>query len=145
MFPDNNGSQADKINVFDSSDDIRISEIPVLNLAFFGDAVYSMMIREMLVGKNEISPSHIHSESTKYVSAVFQSGFSERILGILDEKELAVFKRGRNAHTSHTPKNASEAQYHRATGLETLFGYLYITKNFQRLKELFSYIYDTNG
>ena len=139
MYPDNINSDADMISV---SDRVKISEIPVLNLAFFGDAVYSLMIREMLVSGNDIAPSNIHSESTKYVSAVFQSELAGRILDILDEKELAVFKRGRNAHTSHTPKNASEAQYHRATGLETLFGYLYINKDFGRLKELFSYIYE---
>lgn len=139
MYPDNINSNADMISIPDS---VKISEIPVLNLAFFGDAVYSLMVREMLVCRNDVSPSNIHSESTKYVSAVFQSELAGKILDILDEKELAVFKRGRNAHTSHTPKNASEAQYHRATGLETLFGYLYITKNFIRLKELFSYIYE---
>ena len=139
MYPDNINSDADMISI---SDSVKISEIPVLNLAFFGDAVYSLMIREMLVSGNDISPSNIHFESTKYVSAVFQSELAGRILDILDEKELAVFKRGRNAHTSHTPKNASEAQYHRATGLETLFGYLYINKDFGRLKELFSYIYE---
>lgn len=139
MYPDNINSDADMISI---SDSVKISEIPVLNLAFFGDAVYSLMIREMLVSGNDISPSNIHFESTKYVSAVFQSELAGRILDILDEKELAVFKRGRNAHTSHTPKNASEAQYHRATGLETLFGYLYINKDFERLKELFSYIYE---
>ncbi len=139
MYPDNINSDADMISI---SDSVKISEIPVLNLAFFGDAVYSLMIREMLVSRNDIAPSSIHFESTKYVSAVFQSELAGKILDILDEKELAVFKRGRNAHTSHTPKNASEAQYHRATGLETLFGYLYINKNFGRLKELFSYIYE---
>lgn len=139
MYPDNINSDADMISVPDS---VKISEIPVLNLAFFGDAVYSLMVREMLVCRNDVSPSNIHPESTKYVSAVFQSELAGKILDLLDEKELAVFKRGRNAHTSHTPKNASEAQYHRATGLEALFGYLYISKNFQRLKELFSYIYE---
>lgn len=139
MYPDNINSDAGMISI---SDGVKISEIPVLNLAFFGDAVYSLMIREMLVCRNDVLPSNIHSESTKYVSAVFQSELAGKILDLLDEKELAVFKRGRNAHTSHTPKNASEAQYHRATGLEALFGYLYISKNFQRLKELFSYIYE---
>lgn len=139
MYPDNINSDAGMISI---SDGVKISEIPVLNLAFFGDAVYSLMIREMLVRRNDVSPSNIHPESTKYVSAVFQSELAGKILDLLDEKELAVFKRGRNAHTSHTPKNASEAQYHRATGLEALFGYLYISKNFQRLKELFSYIYE---
>ncbi len=139
MCLDLKNSDADMIS---NCENANISEIPVLNLAFFGDAVYSLMIREMLVGENKTPPSHIHSESTKYVSAVFQSELAGRILGFLDENEMTVFKRGRNAHTSHTPKNASEAQYHRATGLETLFGYLYITKKFERLKELFSYVYE---
>lgn len=138
MYRDENISDIDMISVSSGSDD---SMIPVLNLAFFGDGVYSCMVREMLVGENKTAPGKIHQESTKYVSAVFQSELAGLILGILDEKEMTVFKRGRNAHTSHTPKNASEAQYHRATGLETLFGYLYITKKFDRLKELFAYIY----
>lgn len=138
MCRNDNISDIDMISVTSGSD---VGTVPVLNLAFFGDSVYSAMVREMLVGENKTPPCRIHAQSTKYVSAVFQSELAGLIIPQLNEKELTIFKRGRNAHTSHTPKNASEAQYHRATGLETLFGYLYLNKDFIRLKELFSYIY----
>ena len=68
---------------------------------------------------------------------------SKRIKGILSElteKELTIFKRGRNAHTSNTPKNASVEEYHNATGLEALFGYIYLTGDIRRLRELFTLV-----
>ena len=74
------------------------------------------------------------------VKASAQAAAAQKIMPILDEEEISVFKRGRNAHTNHKAKNASEGDYHYATGLEALFGYLYLSGEKDRLKELFDLI-----
>ncbi|MBR2876464.1 MAG: ribonuclease III, partial [Clostridia bacterium] len=109
-----------------------------LSLAFLGDAVYSLLVREMLLKKANQPTGKLHKESISLVNAGFQAEMIKRILPVLDEDEEAVFKRGRNAHSSHTPKNQSDADYRYATGLETLYGYLYLTGNFPRLMYIFN-------
>ena len=99
------------------------------NLAYLGDCVYELCVRKYLVEKNVKRPS---VESLRYVTAHVQSSVLEKILPILTEEETDVYKRGRNAHTARTGK-----EYHRATGLETLFGYLYLKGDIPRVRELF--------
>ena len=82
----------------------------------------------------------LHRESVKYVSAKAQTAAYEKIKDVLTEDETAIFKRGRNAKTGHSPKSASEGEYHCATGVEALFGYLYLSGQNDRIKELFSKI-----
>ncbi len=111
-----------------------------LTLAFVGDSVYGLFVREQLVCEANRSVKALHRESVKSVCCQAQSACMEKLLPVLTEQEQAVYRRGRNAHTSHTPKNASPADYHAATGFEALFGYLYLKGEIGRLKELFTLI-----
>ena len=111
-----------------------------LTLAFVGDCVYGLFVREQLVCEANRSVKALHRESVKSVCCQAQSACMEKLLPVLTEQEQAVYRRGRNAHTSHTPKNASPADYHAATGFEALFGYLYLKGEIGRLKELFTLI-----
>lgn len=120
--------------------DNNINKYSSLSLAFLGDAVFSLMVREYLVKNANPHPSKLHKLSIKAVSASAQSEGAKKIIPILTDEELDVFKRGRNAHPKHTPKNQSEGDYHYATGLESLFGYLYLENKNDRLKELFNMI-----
>ncbi|MDR1629640.1 MAG: ribonuclease III [Oscillospiraceae bacterium] len=107
------------------------------SLAFLGDAVYSLLVRERLAalyGKAE----DLHTRAVGFVSARAQAESAKKLLPHLTEEELALFKRGRNMQTAHKPKGVTDAEYHSATGLETLFGYLYLSGEFARLHALFA-------
>lgn len=121
-------------------ENIKASELSPLNLAFIGDCIYEIMVRRMLVAKANRPVNDLHRESVKLVSAKAQTEAFGKIEPLLSEKELLVFKRGRNAKTGHVPKSASSGEYHCATGLEALFGYLYLENDFKRLEELFAVI-----
>ena len=108
-----------------------------LTLAFLGDAVYSLLVRNMLTVESNKPTGKLHKDSIKYVNAAFQAQMIRELIDELTENELAVFKRGRNAHSAHSPKNQSDADYRYATGFESLYGYLYLCGNTQRIKELF--------
>lgn len=109
-----------------------------LTLAFLGDAVYSLMVRDMLTKEANKPTGKLHKASIKLVNAAFQAEMIRELLPHLTEDEVAVFKRGRNAHSAHSPKNQSEADYRYATGFEALFGYLYLCGQTNRLRELFN-------
>lgn len=109
-------------------------------LAFVGDAVYGLYVRTRLSQVNRPS-GELHSLSVKYVSAVSQAEAFHIIEKYLDENEIAIFKRGRNFHTGNTPKSATGGQYHTATGLECLFGFLHLSGQNSRADELFEIIY----
>lgn len=117
-----------------------LSAMNGLSLAFIGDAVYELAVRQYITGRADAKIGELHSESVKLVNADFQAQAAERILAELKEDELSIFKRGRNAHPSHIPRNKTGAQYHKATGLEAVVGYLYLKKDFERIKYLFSVI-----
>ncbi len=116
--------------------DIKADTLSPLTLAFTGDAVFSLYIREMLVCEANRPVGQLHKLSVNWVKAEAQSKGMHAILPLLTEKETEVFKRGRNAHTSHTPKNQSGCDYHYATGFEALVGYLYLKDETERLNEL---------
>lgn len=109
-------------------------------LAFLGDSVYSLLVRKHLCSENKHSDD-LHKASVKLVNATAQSHAFSLISDKLSEKETSVFKRGRNMHTSSVPKNSTVGEYHAATGLEALFGYLYLNEEFDRINELFSVIW----
>ncbi len=111
-----------------------------LTLAFLGDSVYDTMIREYLLLKANMPVAKLHSAKIKLVCAEFQSKAYDIICEKLTERELAVLKRGRNATGNTVPKHADAAEYRRATALECLFGYLFITGENKRLSELFGFI-----
>lgn len=120
--------------------EVKAKQLSPLNLAFIGDAIYEILVREMLVCDANRPVNDLHRESVKYVSAAAQTAAFEKIKDCLTEEETAQFKRGRNAKVGHLPKSASDAQYHTATGVEALFGYLYLTEQQDRIKELFDII-----
>lgn len=106
-----------------------------ITLAFVGDGVYELMVREYLAAQANRPTGTLHKMAVSMVRAEAQAKALERILPLLDEQELAVFKRGRNAHTARSGED-----YHRATGLETLLGYLYLKDRIERIRELFAVI-----
>lgn len=110
-------------------------------LAFVGDAVYGLYVRTALAEVNRPS-GELHRLSVKAVNAAAQADAFSLVEPLLDEKEISVFKRGRNFHTSSSPKSATAGQYHTATGLECLFGWLYLSGRTSRADELFGVIRD---
>lgn len=120
--------------------DIEAKQLSPLNLAFIGDCIYEILVRETLVAQANRPVNDLHRESVKFVSAKAQTQAYEKIKDLLTEEETAQFKRGRNAKTGHSPKSATGAEYHTATGIEALFGYLYLTEQTDRIKELFTII-----
>lgn len=119
-------------------------QLSPLNLAFIGDCIYEILVREKLVCNANRPVNDLHRESVKFVSAKAQTAAYEKIKPLLTEEETAVFKRGRNAKVGHNPKSASQSEYHTATGVETLFGYLYLKDDMDRIKELFKMISEDN-
>ena len=107
-----------------------------LVLAYLGDAVFELEIRERLVLKDKSRPSQLNSRAARIVCAAGQSKMVEILLPYLNEEEEAVYRRGRNAHSPTTAKNQSVGDYRRATGFEALMGYLYLTGQTERLKDL---------
>ena len=118
--------------------DVDTRALSPITLAFVGDGVYELMVREFLAAEANRPANALHRQAVSMVRAEAQAAAVEKISPMLTEAELAVFKRGRNAHTA---RNSDD--YHRATGLESLFGYLYLNGEIDRLRELFSVIIET--
>lgn len=108
-------------------------------LAFVGDAVYGLYVRTALAEVNRPS-GELHRLSVTMVNASAQARAFEVIKSELTEEEMCIFKRGRNFHTSSTPKSATGGAYHTATGLECLFGWLYLSDKTERADKLFGII-----
>ena len=119
----------------------QVNQYSPLTLAFLGDAVYEQLVRERLVLTANMPVKKLHQEAVARVRASYQSRAVDEILPILTEDEEAVFKRGRNATGNTVPKSSDPVEYRRATGLETLFGYLKLTENYERMVELFDIIW----
>ncbi|PWK05655.1 Mini-ribonuclease 3 [Tumebacillus permanentifrigoris] len=111
-------------------------EMPGLALAYMGDAVWEMYIRQHLLCKGEMQPNSLHKYATRYVKAKSQAGVLHFLAESLSEEEMSVMKRGRNAKSGSTPKNGDLIDYRHATGFESLLGYLYLQGRFERLQEL---------
>ncbi len=122
--------------------EIQPKQLSPLNLAFIGDCIYEILVREALVCEANRPVNELHRESVKYVSAKAQTEAYAKIKDLLTEEETAQFKRGRNAKVGHSPKSATDAEYHTATGIEALFGYLYLSNRVERIKQLFAVITD---
>ena len=112
-----------------------------LTLAFLGDAVYEQLVREKIVLTANMPVKKLHKEAVERVRAAYQSKAVDVIMPHLTEEEEAVFKRGRNATGNTVPKSSNPVEYRRATALETLFGYLHLTGNSERIVELFDIIW----
>lgn len=109
-------------------------------LAFLGDAVYELYVRERLVEIANMPVNKLHLAAVEQVRCSFQSKAYAVIEGQLTEEEQAIWKRGRNANGVKAPKHADPVEYRRATGLEALFGYLFLQGRMERLDELFDLI-----
>jgi len=120
--------------------DGELRAISVLGLAHIGDAVFELMVRTWLCTQGTTTAKRLHGGSVEFVSAKAQAAAAERIRPILNDEELAVFKRGRNAHANSVPRGSSYEEYHLATGIEALFGFLYLSGKTERLGELFEMI-----
>lgn len=107
-----------------------------LTLAYLGDAVYELLIRTVLVKKGNCPVNQLHRRASSLVKASAQSGMMEILEPRLTEEELAVYKRGRNAHSPTMAKHATMTDYRRATGFEALMGYLYLKEEYGRIVEL---------
>ena len=107
-----------------------------LTLAYIGDGVYELIIRTILVKKGNCPVNQLHKKASSLVKAGTQSKMMEALEPILTEEELAVYKRGRNAHSPTMAKHATMADYRRATGFEALMGYLYLKEDYSRIVEL---------
>lgn len=116
----------------------RVDAISNLGLAHMGDGVYEVMVRSFLCSRGDQTVKRLHKDSVELVKAPTQAALVEKIQPVLTEEEQAYYRRGKNAHTHAAPKAASPKQYAMATGLETLFGALYLLGRTDRLNELFA-------
>lgn len=117
-------------------DILEVNTMSPLTWAYVGDAVYELFIRMNLVNTKKSKPHMLHIESIKYVKAEAQANILKRIYDELTEDEKDIVRRGRNAENHHLPKNANVQEYMYATAYEALLGYLYLTKQTQRLQEI---------
>ena len=114
----------------------EVNTMSPLTWAYIGDSVYELYIRIYLVNTTKLKPHKLHIESIKYVKAKAQAEILKKLENILTDKENEIAKRGRNAENHHLPKNATVQEYMYSTGFEALIGYLYLTKQDERLKEI---------
>lgn len=120
--------------------ELDYSQYGALALAYMGDCVYEIKIREYLMKQANMPVNMLHRKAKCYVSAAAQSAFMDKLLPLLTEEEESVFHRGRNAKPHTTPKNMTLTDYKKATGLESLMGYLYLSGNQDRINELMGII-----
>lgn len=125
----------DHFHVTLNADAIR--EISSIGLAHLGDAVYELLVRAWLCEQGKATGKGLHRATVELVRAPAQAARTEKILPLLSEEEMAVFRRGRNANVHNIPTNASRGDYQKATALEALFGYLYLQGRQERINELF--------
>ena len=124
------------INAFYQLPDTDIKSYSPLTLAFIGDSIFDLIIRTSVVEGGNAPVNKLHKRAAKQVQAASQADLYHIIKDTLTEEETAVFKRGRNAKSFTSAKNAGIIEYRTATGLEALFGYLYLTDQMERLMEL---------
>ena len=116
----------------------ELGQMSSLALAHLGDAVFELLVRTQLCEEGYSVNGNLHRETIARVCAPAQAEFTDRILPLLTEEEAAVYRRGRNAHVHAIPKNATHAQYAKATGLEALFGMLYLSGREDRITVLYN-------
>ena len=116
----------------------QLSVVSELALAHVGDAVFELLVRTELCAGGSAKVKELHAQTVARVTAPAQAAFVEAILPSLSPEETAVYKRGRNAHSHPAPKSATPGQYARATGLEALFGWLWLTGQKARVSELYA-------
>ncbi|MCF2656026.1 Mini-ribonuclease 3 [Lacrimispora saccharolytica] len=128
----------DEIKLDFKIEDVDINTYSPLTLAFIGDCVFDLVIRSVIVCRANRQPNKLHKLKANVVKAQTQSEMAKALMDDMTEEEAAVYKRGRNAHSFSSAKNASIQDYRRATGLEALVGYLYLLNRSDRILELIS-------
>ena len=117
-----------------------VNKISILGLAHVGDAVYELLYRSKLCSDGHTAVAEMHRMTVAFVRAEAQAEAAAKLLPVLTQEEASVYKRGRNAKVNSVPHNADIGQYHAATGLEALFGWLYLLGRTERINELFNII-----
>lgn len=115
-------------------------ELSPVALAFIGDGVFELLVRERLLGHGSMPANKLHKLAVKKVCASSQARCYQALEGALNEDEASILKRGRNANTSRVPKSCTPEEYRKATAIEALFGYLYLKGDLARIAELFKLI-----
>ena len=115
----------------------EINAMSNLGLAHIGDGVFELLCRSYLCAKGGKTVDRLHRDTIQMVKATSQAKFVDKLLPLLNEDELAYYRRGKNSHVHAVPKSATPAEYAKATGLEALFGALYLSGQTERLNELF--------
>lgn len=118
----------------------KVTGISNLGLAHMGDCVFELLCRSYLCQKGDVRADVLHRDTVAMVRASSQAKFADAMLPLLTEGESAVYRRGKNAHVHAVPKSATPADYAKATGVEALFGYLFLTGQSRRLNDLFAQV-----
>ena len=118
----------------------EINAISNLGLAHMGDCVFEILCRGYLCAKGGKNVGNLHRDTIRMVKATSQAEFADKMLPLLTEEELAYYRRGKNSHVHAVPKSATPAQYAKATGVEALFGYLFLSGQKERANEIFNLV-----
>ena len=118
----------------------EIDAISNLGLAHMGDCVYEILCRAYLCAHGDRTVERLHKDTIQMVKATSQAKFVDKMLPLLTEEEMAYYRRGKNSHVHAVPKSATPAEYAKATGLEALFGYLFLSGQKERANELFNLV-----
>lgn len=121
---------------FKNDNNSRPEDLPAQVLAYVGDAVYELAVRERMIGAGLVKVNQLHSATVKYVNAGAQARALSALEGKLTGDEASIVRRGRNAKSPHTPRSAGMIEYRRSTALECLIGYLYLKGDAARLGEI---------
>ena len=118
----------------------EIDAISNLGLAHMGDCVYEMLVRAYLCAEGNKTVAQLHKQTISMVKATYQAAFVDKMLPLLTEEEMTYYRRGKNSHVHAVPKSATPAQYAKATGLEAMFGYLFLSGQKNRANEIFNLV-----
>lgn len=129
---------------FLSEKPVDLKQLSPLTLAFIGDTVFDLLVREKLICEANRPANDLHRLAVRDVKASAQAEFVNILSPYFTEEEMNIYKRGRNAKSGHTAKNATTRDYHMATGLEAVFGWLYLNGKIQRIKYLYNIIEGSN-
>ena len=128
-------------NLFEMNMDRKdIDAISNLGLAHMGDCVYEILVRAWLCSRGGKTVDRLHRDTITMVKATYQAKFADNMLPLLTETELAYYRRGKNSHVHAVPKSATPAEYAKATGVEALFGYLFLSGQKDRANEIFNLV-----
>ena len=123
----------------------QINAISNLGLAHMGDCVFEILCRGYLCAKGEKTVDKLHKDTIQMVKATSQAKFMDKLIPHLTEDELAFYRRGKNSHVHAVPKSATPAEYAKATGLEAMFGYLFLSGQKDRANEIFNIVMESNN